>query len=436
MKSTIKDIGPCKVQISLEIPQETVSAEIEKRYTELNQTVAFPGFRKGKTPRKLMEKRFGKDILHDAKAKLVSEAYEKVMEEKALSPVAAPDIDVKAIPFDPAAPFVFEFSIEVKPTFTLPDYTGVKVKRESAVVTDEDVEDGLKRLAAGRAELIVVEGEGAREEDVLIVDEEYSSDGKVFELQENATITISKKLRVFNEEIPALYDMLIGTKSGNVRTLNVKIPAEFGKAELRGKNATIKMVVREVKRVKVPDITDEWAKQLDFDSLADLRKTVRKRIGAEKEAEACRKMEEAILQDICGRTVIELPQGLVDSKTEEFQGQRRMLLYRQGMPEDAIEKEVEKSKEGSRESVVTFLKKAFIVEEIAKKEKIFVPEESVDQWIADIAAATKKWPNEVRAYYESNNLLPQLRAKLREEMVRMFLFKKAQVEPETPTAGG
>ncbi|MDQ7778597.1 MAG: trigger factor [Planctomycetota bacterium] len=428
MKSSIKEIGPCKFQVSLEIPQDTIAAEIEKRYTELNDTVAFPGFRKGKTPRKLMEKRFSKDILNDTKGKLVSDACQKALEEHSLSPVSTPELDPDKIPFDPSAPLVFEFSVEVKPTFTVADYMGVKVKKEDVTVTDADVEEGLKRLASSRAELVVMEGEGAKDGDVIIADEEYSAEGKSFELQENATIVVSKDLRVFGQEIPALFDMLLGAKRGDTRIVTAKIPAEFKQENLRGKDATVKMIVREVKRIKVPEITDEWAKQMDFDSVAELKEAVRKRIGMERETQVKRNAQEAILADIAGRTKMDLPEGLVAEKTKEFESQHRLRLYQRGMPENQIEQEIEKGKTDSKDGVVAFLKRMFIIEEIAKKEKIFVTEEAVDARITEIASATKKWPNEVREYYEKNDLMPQLRAELREEKVLVFLLEKAQVE--------
>lgn len=428
--SEVVEIGPCKLSLKFHIPQEKVALKLDEKYKELNQNVSIPGFRRGKVPRKLLEKRYGKTVMEEAKLDLINACYAKVIEDRKLSPVGEPQIDLDKIELKEDAALAFEATVEVKPTFDLAQYIGIEAKRPKVEVTDDDVNHAIDRIREMKANLVPVTSGPCQEGDMLVVDEELVVDGSSVEKHENVRIHVTDGNAIMGCPCPELKSTLVGAGVGDVRSFKVTIPEEHKNAALRGKEGEVRLVIRDIKRIQLPEINEAWLKSMDFETLDEFKDATRRRVKAEKEKEADRVVEQRILEELRRRHDFAIPEGLITANVDRVLARTQIDLQAAGWPEEKIAKQLEASREGSREVVATYLRNHYLLEAIADKEKIFVTEDEVEDRIQRIAAVSGKWPHEVKEQYESKGFLSVLRSKMREEKVLAFLREKAKVEQE------
>ena len=428
-KSEVKDVGPCKIQIRIEVAADRVKEEIDHKYQDLNDSMALPGFRKGHAPRNVLERKFGKALLDDLKFELLQGSFEEVKEEKKLEPVGEPEIEADKIVLEEGKPFVFEMKIEVRPVIDIKNYEGLKVQKPSLEVTDKDVDNVLKGFQESKAELIPAEDNIARENDQLTADFTLVVDGKDVDTGENNAVLLSPDIQFFGKELPEFYKAIVGKKVGDVVEVPVKLPDNFGDKALAGKDSTIKATIKGVKQKKLPPVDAEFAKKhFDMDSVDELKADVRKRIEREKEAAGRAEMGEKLVEELVKANDFPMPEGLISSGTEEALRRAQLDLAMKGMAEEEVKKATEQDKSGSRENMAKALKAHFILEHLAQKEKIFVTEDQVEERVGQMAAQYGKWPHEMKAYLEEQGLLSQLRRSMREELVKEYLLSKAVIE--------
>ncbi|MBI3267879.1 MAG: trigger factor [Planctomycetes bacterium] len=427
MKHEVKEVGPCKLAISVELESEKVKDAIATKYRDLAQRVAIPGFRKGHVPHKILEKRFGKDLLQEAKRDLVESTYKEVLEERKLSPLGDPELDLEKITLDAEKPLAYEITVEIKPAFEVKDYKGLKVGRPKTHVSEEEVVKGLDRLREAKAELEPVEGPAA-EEDILVCDHDLRIDDASVATNENVSIPVAKDISIFGKPHPEVFALLVGAKAGETREFAVKIPETFDKPEHRGKDAVVRFTLHEVKRKKLPEITEAWAKELDFDSLDALKQRMRQRILEEKESAATEAVEDQLLQKILAATPFPIPEGLVARGVDSLMKREQVHMEMRGLTEEAVKARMQEIETSSKEFVTDSIRVHFLLDEIAKKERIFATESEVEDRLHRIAQATNRWPAEVRKDYEEKDMMSQLRTDIRYDKVKAFLRTHAVIE--------
>ncbi len=428
--SEVAEIGPCKLSLKFQVPQEKVALKIDEKYKELNQNVSIPGFRRGKVPRKLLEKRYGKTVMEEAKLDIVNACYEKVVEDKKLNPVGEPQIDLEKIELKEDAALAFEATVEVKPTFELKEYAGIEAKRPKVEVSDLDVGLAVDRVRETKANMVPVSTGECQVDDILVVDEELLVDGNSIEKHENVRIPVNDGNSIMGRPCPELKSTLLGAKAGDTRTLKVTVPEEHKDAALKGKEGEVRLTVRDIKRIQLPELTEAWLKSMDFDSLDEFKEEIRRRVKAEKEKAADEVVEERILEELRRRHEFPIPEGLITANVDRVLARTHIDLQGAGMSEEKIQEHLEANREASRGTVGTYLRNRYLLEAIADKEKLYVTEDEVEERIQRIAVASKKWPHEVKEQYENEGLLPVLRGKMREEKVLVLLREKAKVEQE------
>jgi trigger factor len=421
----VKEVGPCKYEIQVEAPADDVTARLARRYRELNDTVQLPGFRRGHTPRGVLEKRFGKDVALEIKAGLVEDAIHTARAEHDLIPLDEPQVNLETIALSEGAPCAFSFTIEVKPHITFDAYKGLPARKPEVVVADAEVEEALGRLREAKAELIVAPDGRVAENDQIIADIQMTVDGAPFQSSTDAAFFVSGTMDVFGVPAPDLARALLGRGSGDEVSVPLAFPKEHSDARLAGRTATMAVKVKEVKRRELPALTDVWAKEMGFDSIAAVRDRVRERLHQEKETESRRRLDEELLAELRRRAGIALPAGVVEKESVRILRRWAMDLYLQGMPEEEIKQRVVQQQAASQDGVAIALQNFFLIEHIAGLEKLFVTESDVEDYIAQIAARYGKWPHEVKKHLEKNDQLPELRRKLREEKVLAFLRQNA-----------
>ena len=426
MNVTIEDAGPCKKVLKFEIPKETIENEFEKKTVEVCNTVDLPGFRKGRAPRKLVEKRFETQIKDEVKQAVVSDCYQKTLEEHKLNPVGDPKFgDIK---LDIGQPLNFEVTLEVWPTFEVGQYKGLKLKKKPATVGDEEVGKMVMNTALRKAQLTVVKDGKVGKGDYIICDCKVEVDGNTELDDEDVEIHVTNDAVVVNTPVSDFAVKMDGAKSGEERSIKVKLSDNFVKEDFRGKDAKLKLVVKEIKRLALPVINEEFARSFGFDSLEDFKSDVRKRLEADKKNWVEDDLRNQALDIILEQVKFDLPRDFVNYHTEQRIYKHQLDLLNRGMPLEEIQKQTDAIKNASSESVMRELKASLVLNQIAEKEKIFITEKEVEQRIADIARAYNTDIARVRKQLERQGNLSYLRNEMRENKVSNFLVKEAKIE--------
>jgi len=425
-EARVEEVGPCKKQLRITIPPERIQEEIDKQYTDIIQNTQFPGFRKGRVPRKLVEKRFGEQILVEVKNTLVTDTFEKTLEEHALDPIGEPEIEYEAITLVPGESLSFEVLVEVKPTIELPEYRGIEVEREVAEIPDSDVDEALERFAKSRATYEPSRAKQIKPDDLVIADTSLVQGDAVTAHQENDHF-VPEQGRVFGIPVPELADHLKGAKLGESTEIAVDVQGRAARGAIRAGAATLRITPHEIKRLKVPKVDEKLAQSLDFDSVDELREDVRKQLRHEAEREADRKVEDRILDRLLEMTSFDLPEGIVGQELEHSLERERLRLLLDGVEEAEADKRIEAMRTEAQEWVRARLKKAFLLEKIAAAEKIFVTEETIRATVAAMAARQGKSPDELYDWFESQGRIGALRTEIRERATREALRKAAKI---------
>lgn len=429
MPNEIKEIGPCKYLLKIDVPPAKIKEKLESQYQDfINQSV-IPGFRKGRAPRDLVERKFGKEIMEKTKLNLISDSYDEVLKEKKLTPITEPNLEPDKITLEKGKSLSYEVTIEVEPQINIEEYTDISVKRIKPKVTEKDVEEAFTRLKESKAELVPAKDTAVKQGDYVIVDEVLLAisdkpgiNKQEIGKQENLTVIVDP-----NRTNPELVNNLVNAKVGDKREMKINIPKNYPRKEWRGVPALAQVTIKEIKRLKLPEATDAWAKELNFESLTHLKEELKKRLLQTKEKEAEHQMEDAIIKEILEKSDFVLPETMVKRGTDYLLERQKVDLYLKGVSEDQATQETEKQRSVSQEAATATIKTHRIIEDIAQKEKIFVTEDEVNQWFDERARSTGRWPNEIKTYYEKNNLMGSLRGELKEQKVRKFLREKAKI---------
>jgi trigger factor len=432
MPAQISEIGPCKKLVKVTVPQDRVKQQLEKNYHELTHTIALPGFRKGRVPRALLEKRFGKHVEQELKNTLIQETLGEALEEGKLQPIGEPKLD--KLEFDAAKDpaLQYEATVAVRPEFALPDLNGIKIDKGAAAATDEDVNESLEASRRARGELKPKpEGGTVGAEDFLVADVEYFVDGSSVRKTEGGHFWVRNKRLDGPTEIPDLVERLSKAKVGDTAELKLKLDDHFPVEAARGKDATVKVAVKELKEVKMPALDDAFAKDAGFETLKELKDEIRQRLLRQREEQAEADVEEKALEAALSRTSFELPQDIVDQELDELALRAQLRSKYQGASEEEAAAEAGKIRSSSRADVERRLKGIFLLDRIAKDNKIFATEDEVEQAIAGMAARYGRPPAEVEAELEKQGGVQRLRFDLRMDKARKWLRSKVEVQEKT-----
>ena len=425
MNIEIEEVGPCKKLLKFEIPKETIDDEWQKQLKEVARMAKVPGFRKGKAPRKLLEKNYGDKIMDDVKRAVVSGSYQQAIEENKLSPIGDPDIG--NFDLELGKPLKFEITLEVLPTFELGDYKGMKLQRKPVSVTDEDIDKALETISKQKAQLAIVKTGKVKVEDFIICDCEVGINDEVVWSDQELEVMVSGS-HVADINVPDLKDRLVGAKSGDKVSVDVELGDGFSVEQHRNKSAKMEISIKEIKRPKSPKIDDELAKQVGYDTLGELKEFMSKRLEMEKKRMAEGEMQEQISSKLIEMADFEMPEDMIKHHTNERLHKYQLDLVNKGTPQEEIEKHTEDMKSASEEAVVRDFKMSLVLEHIAEKERIFVTEDDVNRRISEMAGMYGLDAAGMKKQLEKMNSMSNLRHQLRESKTLNLLMKEANIE--------
>lgn len=315
MSLQVEKLEKNMAKLTIEVSAEELDKAIEGAYQKNKGRISLPGFRKGKAPRKMIEQMYGKEVFYeDAANALIPEAYEKALEECTEEIVSSPKIDV--VQLEAGKPFIFTAEVALKPEVTLGKYKGIKVDKVEIEVTDAEVDAALDRERESNARTIAVEDRAVKDGDMTVIDFEGFVDGVAFEggKGENYPLTIGS-----GAFIPGFEEALIGANLNEETDVNVTFPEDYQAAELAGKPAVFKCTVKEIKEKELPELDDEFASEVsEFDTLAEYKEDIKKKLAEKKEAEAKSVKEDAVIKAIVDDATMDIPDAMVETQQRQM----------------------------------------------------------------------------------------------------------------------
>ncbi len=412
--------------LTVEVDAVTVDAGLDKAFKKVVKQVNVPGFRKGKMPRQLFEKKFGVESLYqDALDEILPEAYANAIEEAGISPVDRPEIDIEKM--EKGENLIFTATVTVKPEVKLGDYKGVEVEKFDTTVSDEDVDAELKALQERHAELVVKEEGSAQEGDTAVIDFEGFTDGEAFEggAGENYSLVLGS-----NSFIPGFEEQVIGLETGAEKDIEVTFPEEYHAAELAGKPAVFKVKIHEIKTKQLPELDDEFAKDVDdeVETLAELKEKTKAKLEHDKKHEEEHFIQDAVIGKAVENAQIDLPEVMVANEVDRMMKDFAQRLQQQGLnldlyfqfsgqDEEALKGQMKEEAEGQ-------VRTSLVLEAIAETEKLEATDEDVD---AELTKMAEVYNMEVEAIKKALGNLDAVKGDLKIKKAIDFLVENRTV---------
>ncbi len=420
--------NPCKREVTVEIPADVVKAESESVVNRYQKQARIPGFRKGKVPASIVRQRFAEEIKNEIVEALVPRYFRQETEKQNLLPVSQPR--VTDLNLRDGEPLRFTASFEVLPDFKIAAYEDLQISRLDTNVSEEDVENALHNLREQHATYSAVDEERPLADgDFAVVsfkgtpkESEQNADSKPVEVDE-VMVEIGGK-----NTIPEFTENLRGAKAGEQRSFEVKYADDFSDKRLAGKSMTYEVDVKGIKTRTIPELNDEFAKELgaDFNSLDELRNRLRESMRAEKLQEAEHQGKDQIVEELVKRNDFPVPEAMLDQQIDLRLERGLRALAAQGMrTEDMKRMDFARLRTGQREGALREVKASLILEQIADEEKIEVSDEEFDHELQALATQSKQTLEQVRARLTQDGGLDRIRHRIRNEKTLDSLYRRS-----------
>jgi len=418
MKTEFADINETRKTVKVEIPQDVVDAEIDRLARDYSRKARIPGFRPGKAPTRVIKQRFKDQILHDVAHDLIPRAVDDALRERGVEAVDTPD--VRDVTIEEGRPLTFTASFDTVPSFEPGDLSTISLRRAAVAIDDEAVNGALQRLRERAARFEPVEGRGVDHGDTVVLDL-ARSDG---EQHTDVSIELGAKANP-----PGFDEQLLGLEAGATKSFPIHYPADYPIGELANTEVSYTVTVKGLKRRVLPELDDEFAKDLgEFETLDALKTRVREDLEHEARHEAERSLRADLMKQLAPRVPFEVPSSLVerdiDRRVEDFA--RRLMDQRIDPRQAGIDWNAfrESQREVARHTVAA----ALVLDEVTRREQIEVTDEEVDREVATYAERTGRTPAAVRAALEKEGGLSRIAAGLRREKSIDFVMSRAKIE--------
>ncbi len=432
MRFSVEPLGPCRKKIKVTIPSELVTEEFDKSYRQWTKTVPIPGFRPGKAPRKLVEKRFGKQVALEVKQSLLDSAYAEAVKENKLSPIADPEVDVEKVNVEPSQAVDFDITVTVKPEFDLPDYKEIEVVAPSATPTDAEVDGALLALRKRKATLRPVKKGGIESGDVATLKiKGVAGDKEAFQ-HEGLPYEIGSRM-LADLVTEGLDEALAGKHVGDTVTAKAFVPPHVENHPLAGVDLALHAEVVDLKRPELPEIDDKLAEAYDFKTKDEFLAFVREDVGRHKAGQRDKAVEDLALSQLLEKTRFDLPDELIKREGDEVARRVAYEMQLQGKPEEEVAKQVAEVRARQSEEAARELKMWFLLDKLVEKEKVIVTENEVREAVAQIAGYQGQTPEQMYVLLRDSGRLSSLRNHLRVKKARVKLRAQVKVtEADAP----
>lgn len=422
------------VQMHVEVPAERVEEALQKAYRKVVKNVSLPGFRKGKVPRQILEMRFGPEILYeDAVDILLPQAYSEAVEQSGIEPVDRPNItDLK---IEKGAPLTFAAEVTVKPEVELGKYKDIEAEKPVFKVTEKDVDDYLERLRQSHARIEVSPDETVSKGDFVTIDFEGCIDGEPFEggKAENYELEIGSKTF-----IPGFEEQILGMQRGEEKEIEVTFPEDYRAEHLAGKKATFKVKVHEIKRRVVPEIDEDFVKEVsEFDTVEELRQDAENKLKQAVEEQSEQYLRNNVVRAVVSNASVDIPTVMIDDEVDRLIREREQNLMYSGISLqqylELVGKTLDDLRADLRPVAEEDVKTDLVLSKLAEEEEIEVSDEEFDARLEELAKNQNQPVEFFRKLLEVRGTGETLRQAFRKDKVVDFLVENCQiklVEPE------
>jgi len=412
-------------KVSFTVPSDEFEKEYRGALLNAGRNVTLKGFRPGKVPLQVIEKRFGEQVLKDVMEHFVREAYQKAVEDKELKPLSHPRITNEEMARADDGSFGLDFEVSLKPAVTLPDYKGLIVESELEPVMAEQIEATLEQLRRERATPEPVGDAGLKEEGMAVCDVALMHGESA--VLEREGLRLNAKMPLPGTDPEKFEEALLGAMDGDERECPVTLPESIEDEEARGQEGVCRISVREAFDMVPPEDEDLFT-LLEVEDLDGLRAKVQERLEEAAVQRERERVEGALIDRMITETDLALPEPMLEDQIQHRLSSLANEMTRQGVPEEAIEQQLEEQKETAREEAEKGMRALLIVEALGDAEGLLVSNEELEEELVNIAARNNTSVEEVREYYVKNGLTQQMAIEILEKKVRSFLYEHAEIK--------
>ena len=405
MSLQVEKLEKNMAKLTIEVSAEDLDKAMEKAYQKQKSRISLPGFRKGKAPRKMIESMYGKGVfMEDAVNSLVPQEYTKALGECDLEIVSQPEINVTQM--EPGKVLIFTADVAVKPEVTLGDYKGVEVPKSEITVTDEEVDAEVKKEQDKNARTVAVEDRAAANGDITTIDFEGFVDGVAFEGGKGTDYALTLGSGTF---IPGFEDQLVGANTGDHVEVKVTFPEEYQAKELAGKEAVFQCDVKKIETKEVPELDDEFAKDVsEFDTLAEYKEDVKKKLTEKKEKEARTAKENAAVDKAIENAQMDIPELMTKTECRQMMDDFSRRMQQQGLSMEQYfqftGQSMDKMMEDMKPQALKRIQTRLVLEKIAEVENIQPTEEEVNEEISKMAEMYKMEADKLKDLIGENEM--------------------------------
>jgi trigger factor len=429
----IKDSGPCCKEVKVSIPQDEVARIRQNTVAEYSNQAEIPGFRVGYVPVKLVERRFKEEITDRTKRAILMDSLDQVTNASKIEPLGEPNLDIDTITLPDEGDFEYEFSIEVRPQFALPEFGSMTIERHTKTFTDEDVDASLKSLQFHYGEYAPVE-DAAQQDDSLTANLEFTYKGDVINTMENVRIRVCETVSFYDGEIQGFDKLVVGATKGEERQADIVISSESSLVEMRGETVHLKMFITQISRVKAIDDYSKLLGLFNMTNQDELKNWLREINQKQLDHRAREEARHQVMEKISESASWDLPESLVSRQVENALRREVLEMRQAGYTRQQISAQENQLRQRSITSTRNALKQHFILDKLATEQSIEVSPEEIDREIANMAQNEGENPRRLRAKLVKSDMIDNLEAQLRERKAVDFILDKVQLKDIPPAA--
>ncbi len=424
LKVEITNVGACRKHVSVTVPEADIRTIRDSALSDLSDKAQVPGFRVGKAPVALLEKRFKKEIASDIKQKVLVASLEQLSEDSKIEPINEPRIDVESLDVPDTGDFHYEFDVEVRPEFELPDYAGIRITRSSAEQTEEEFQEYKQEFLDSYSERVTVD-EPAASGDYVICDMTFTHEGKAIREVGGQSLRVMGQLDFQDAVLDAFDKLMVGAKAGDSRQTSVRISLQSPIVEMRGEDIALTLEVKEVQQSKVPTIDKEFCERLGAEDEESLNKLLRSSVTRQLEYQQRQETRRQVLEKITASADWDLPETLVRQQTENALRREVLEMSQAGFTRDQIMARENRIRQEALETTTQALKEHFVLDRIATAEEIECEDTDIDRELLLMSFQSGESVRKIRARMKKSGMIENLEAQIRERKAVDFILSKA-----------
>ncbi len=433
----ITDAGPCKKHVKITVARQAIDDRMDEKYRELinDQSAALPGFRPGKAPRKIVERRFKSAVKEEVRREVLMASLQQLAEDSNIAPLAPPDLKADQLEIPDEGPFIYEFVVEVRPEFDLPEYKGMKIRKPTRKFTDVDVANEQRKLLERHGKVVDKTDGIVAMNNVLEGTLSFLDGDKELNKSEKVRVRVEKKLALNDGVAEDFGRVIVGAKVGDAREFDFKLAETVADQALKGKTVRGKFEVKNVLSVEVPELTPALLEEFGVTNESNLHELISSSLERNLEFQQRQFARQQILSQVMQSTKWDLPRDLLVNQATRTLQRRVMEMRSAGMSDEQIDSRMAVLRQNVLQSTAGSLMEHFVLQKIAEVEKIEIEDSDVDSEIARIAANRNESFRKVKAQFEREELIESLATELLERkaldiVLNNAVYEEFEIKPE------